>query len=477
MKIFTAIVSLFFVIFLTACNDAGERKSDESKEILISRDLDEIKEDGKLKVLVSYSSTSYFLYKGQPMGFEYELLTRLADHLDLELDLIITKKLDSVFYDLNKGKADLVAHGLTITSERKEKVKFTDYLYLTSQVLVQRKPENWRSMTWAQNQRQLIHDAIELIGDTVSVRSRSSYMQRLENLSDEIGGKIIIDTLPGNLSTEKIIRKVVDGEIEYTVADENLAKVNALYYPILNIEVPVSFSQRIAWAVRKNSPDLLEAINKWIEEEKDEVDYYVIYNRYFKNKRDFRRRIKSEFNSLNTNQISRYDDLIKTYSEDLGWDWRLLASLIYQESRFKPSANSWAGASGLMQIMPATARELEVTNRNDPEQSIKGGTSYLKKLYDDFSEIPDSIERIKFSMAAYNCGYYHVKDAQALASDDQLDEKIWDDNVEKMVLALSYPDTYNKAIVKYGYVRGIEPVTYVEQIFERYDHYIKFIEE
>ena len=477
MKILAAVTTLIFIICLVACNSLIEKKQDENAEILVSRDLDDIKEGEKLKVLVSYSSTSYFLYRGQPMGFEYELLTRLADHLNLELDLIIAKKLDSVFYDLNTGKVDLVAHGLTITSERKEKAKFTDYLYLTSQVLVQRKPEDWRSMSWAKTQQQLIHDAIELIGDTVSVRNRSSYMQRLENLSDEIGGKIIIDTLPGNLSTEKIIRKVVEGEIEYTVADENLAKINALYYPILNIEVPVSFSQRIAWAVRKNSPELLEAINKWIEEEKEEVDYYVIYNRYFKNKRNFRRRIKSEFNSLNSNQISKYDDLIKTYSEVLGWDWRLLASLIYQESRFKPSANSWAGASGLMQIMPATARELDVTNRNDPEQSIRGGASYLKKLHDDFSGIPDSIERIKFSMAAYNCGYYHIKDAQALASENHLDENVWDENVEEMVLALSYPATYNKDVVKYGYVRGIEPVTYVEQIFERYDHYIKFIEE
>ncbi len=477
MRYLILIFVINIILALHGCKPSPKNNKENKSTVISKRDLSDIKEDGKLNVLLSYSSTSYFLYKGQAMGFEYELLKRFAEHAGLELNIIIAKNLDSMFHDLNRGKADLIAHGLTITKDRKEKVQFTDYLYLTSQVLVQKKPDNWRSMTWAQTQSRLIHDAIELIGDTVSVRKKTSYVQRLENLSEEMGGKIIIDTLPGSLSTEKIIKKVVEGEIQYTVADENLAKVNAAYYPILNVEVPVSFSQRIAWATRDNSPELLKAINDWIEKEKKSVDYYVIYNRYFKNKRDFRRRIKSEFHSLNSNRISQYDELIKSYSQPLGWDWRLVASLIYQESRFKPHVKSWAGAKGLMQIMPATARELGVTDRSNPEQSVKGGTKYLKRLYENFEEIPDSIERIKFSMAAYNCGYYHIKDAQALARINKLDTTKWEHNVEKMVLALSYPDNYNQDVVKYGYVRGIEPVTYVEQIFKRYDHYAKFIEK
>jgi len=465
------------IITLSGC--LGERSNNEN-ELLgpqVERDLAAIREDGKLKVLVNYSSTSYFLYKGQPMGFEYELLQRLAKNLDLELDLVIMNDMDDMFRALNEGEADLIAHGITITSDRRKHVAFTDYLYLTSQVLVQRKPDNWRSMKWATLQSELKHDAIELIGDTVSVRKQSAYMQRMNNLSEELGDTIHIDTLPGSLSTERIIKMVAENEIPYTVADENLAKVNATYYPVLNIDVPISFSQRIAWAVRKNAPELKAAINKWIAAEKEEVPYYVIYNRYFKNKRDFRRRIRSEFLSLNGDKISEYDDLIKTYAEKLGWDWRMLAAMVFQESRFNPRAESWAGAKGLLQIMPATAKAVGVTDRGNPQQSIRGGTEYLDQLYEDFSEIPDSLERMKFSMAAYNCGYYHIKDAQYLAEKNNLDPQVWDDNVEKMVLALTYPDHYNQSGVKYGYVRGIEPVTYVRQIFERYKHYANFIEQ
>ncbi|MGK0236173.1 MAG: membrane-bound lytic murein transglycosylase F, partial [Psychroserpens sp.] len=171
------------------------------------------------------------------------------------------------------------------------------------------------------------------------------------------------------------------------------------------------------------------------------------------------------------------DGLIKKYSQPLNWDWRLVASQIYQESKFDPRVSSWASASGLMQIMPKTAEELGVTNRSDPEQSIKGGTKYLKQIWEHFDDITDTIQRTKFTLASYNCGLYHVIDAQNLAEIKGLKKDIWDDNVETIILKLSKPKYYNHPKVKYGYVRGLEPYNYVRQIFERYQHYIQFIEE
>jgi membrane-bound lytic murein transglycosylase F len=476
-KYFVFLISVFFV--LNACDQKPQnevKNADDQKIIQSDHTLEKIKSEGKLTALTTYSGTSYFLYRGQPMGFEYELLKRFAEHLDVELEIVVSQNIDSLFSDLNSPEIDLVAHGITITSDRKEKVNFTDYLYLTHQVLVQRKPENWRQMKWSAIESELVHDAIELIGDTVSVRENSSYFRRLQNLSREIGGTIHIDTLPGHLSTDEIIKMVVDGEIKYTVADNNIANINASYYHILDIDVPISFSQRIAWAVHPGSPELLKEINSWLEDMKEEVDYYVIYNKYFKNRRNFRKRVQSDFYSLTNNRISQYDELIKENAETVGWDWRLLASQIYQESRFDPGASSWAGAGGLMQIMPSMAEDLGIENRMNPEQSIEGGTRYLKRLWDNFEAIEDSMQRIKFTLASYNCGYYHVLDARMLAEMNNLDPERWDDNVEEMILELSYPDNYNKEGIKYGYVRGIEPYTYVRQIFERYDHYRKFIE-
>ncbi|WP_317163310.1 MltF family protein [Polaribacter septentrionalilitoris] len=443
----------------------------------VDRDLEDIKKDGVLRALVVYSSTSYFLYKGQPMGFEYEILQRLAKHLNLKLEIVISDDLDAEFEVLNRGDVDIIAHGMTITNQRKWEVDFTEYLYLTKQVLVQKKPDNFRTISWSALQKQLIDDPMDLIGDTVSIRKNSAYHERIESLSNELGGTIYIDTLDSKLSTGEIIDMVVNGEIKYTIADENLAKINASTNPILKIDVPISFSQRIAWVTRKKSKNLTNVVNQWILKQRKTTDYFVIYNKYFKNKRFYRRRVKSDYYSLTNNQISQFDDLIKKFNKVLGWDWRLLAAQIYQESRFDPKAKSWAGAKGLMQVMPATAKELGIEDVTDPIESLRGGTTYLNQIFERFSDVTDTINRTKFTLAAFNCGYGHVRDAQLLAEANNLNPMIWENNVEKMLLALRFPKNYNKDFIKYGYVRGYEPVTYVRQIYERYQHYKKFITE
>lgn len=478
----------FLLILITLCFMSCEQqgKSTVNKETAefnsivtnsVDRDLDAIKKDGVLKALVVYSSTSYFLYKGQAMGFEYELLQQLADHLNLKLEIIISDDLDTEFEVLNRGDVDLIAHGMTITNQRKWEVDFTEYLYLTKQVLVQKKPDNYRNMSWSTLQKHLIHDAIELIDDTVSVRRNSAYYERLQSLSNEIGGSIFIDTLDSQLSTGEIIELVKNGKIKYTIADENLAKINASSNPNLNIDVPISFSQRIAWVTRKKSKNLRAVVNNWIKSQRMKENYNVIYNKYFNNKRSFKRRVKSDYYSLKHNQISTYDQLIKTHAKTIGIDWRLLASQVYQESRFNPVAESWAGASGLMQIMPETAESLGIKDLSDPNESIRGGTTYLYQMYKRFDTITDETNRIKFAMASFNCGYGHVRDAQRLAEANGLDPNIWTDNVEEAIYALRIPKNYKKSFIKYGYVRGSEPVTYVEQIFERYNHYKQFINQ
>jgi len=332
-------------------------------------------------------------------------------------------------------------------------------------------------MHWRKLENALIHDAIELLQDTMSIRKGSSYSERIANLSEELGGTININHLSGQMATDEIIKQVAEGSIKYTIADNNIVQIMASYYPILDIKVPVSFSQRIGWATRKNSPELLKATNLWLEDMKKKVDYNVIYNKYFNNKKNFRRRVKSEFYSLNTEEISPYDNLIQEHAKNIAWDWRLVASLIYQESRFEPNNSSWANAKGLMLLMPKTAEELGVKDRSDPKQSISAGTKYLSQIWNSFNLISDSIQRTKFTMASYNCGLYHVKDVQNLATENGLDATRWDNNVENMILALSLPKNYNDPVIKYGYVRGIEPYNYVNQIYERYAHYSQFISE
>lgn len=409
------------------------------------------------------------------MGFEYELLERLADELDVELNIIIAEDIDELFNMLNRGDGDIIAFGLTITEERKKVVAFTEHHYVTHQVLVQRKPSNWRKLPLHKIQKQIVSDPLDLIGDTVHVRLNSSYHDRLINLQDEIGGKIYVEAVSGNTTTDEVIQMVVDGSIDYTVSDYNIAAINKTYNPILDIETPISFSQRIAWAVRNNSPELLQTINDWIIKAKRQDYYYVIYNKYFKNKKSYTRRIKSDFYSKNSGKISPYDEMIKENATKIGWDWRLLASQVYQESKFDPGAESWTGAGGLMQIMPATAADLGLNEVMDPVQNLQAGATYLQKLWDNWSEITDTIQRIKFVLASYNCGLGHVRDAQRLAVAFEEDAESWDDNVEDYILKLSAREYFGRPEVRYGFVRGREPYLYVKEIFLRYDHYQKFI--
>lgn len=468
----------FFLIIVVYSCQTSDKQDDERpflKTPTLKRDFKKIQEQGVLKAITVYSGTSYFIYRGKPMGFEYELLRRLADSLHLNLEIVIVKNINELISMLNSGEGDIIAHGLTVTKTRKEYVNFTDYLYLSKQVLVQRKPDNWRQMKLHEIQKELVSDPIELIGDTVSVRRNSSYFYRLKNLSEELGGVIHIDTIPGNVSTDRIIEMVVNKEIKYTVADDNIASINSSYYPILDVNTPVSFSQRNAWAVRKNSPELLGNVNDWIDKIKDNVDYYVIYNNYFENTRSFKRRTGSEFYSLNEGRISPYDEIVKEYDSIINWDWRFICSIIYQESQFNPLARSWADAGGLMQLMETTAKEVGVVDITDPAQNIRGGIQYLEKLSSRFSQIPDSVQRVKFTLASYNCGYNHVRDAMKLAEEDNKNHERWDDHVEEYILKLSYPEYYNSELVDYGYVKGIEPYNYVRKIFQRYQHYKELI--
>lgn len=481
MRVWTLLLSLLFLF--SACDQGKLAKSQnrgpkaQLDGPIVERDLDSIQSDGKLRAIMVYSSTTYFLYRGEAMGYEYELLKRLAEDLGLELEIVLANNIDEVFDMLNRGDGDIIAYGLTITEERKKLINFTDYLYTTHQALVQRKPRNWRRLTRDQIDRRMVRDVIDLIDDTVHVHRRSSYYERLLNLQEELGGTINIDTIVGDYNIEDVIKMVVDGDIKYAIADYNVASINQTFYPILDVETPVSFSQRIAWGLRKNSPQLEKAVNSWIQGMRNNGTYAFIYKKYYVHKKSYKRRVQSEFYSKNSGQISQYDALIKEAADSLKWDWRLLASQVYQESRFDPQSRSWAGAGGLMQIMPGTADDLGITDPYNPEQNLKAATRYLRDLQAKFAHIPDSTQRIKFTMAAYNCGYGHILDAQRLAAKNNLDSLQFDNATADWLRKMGQYKVYSDPLVRYGPVRGEEPFRYVRDIFLRYEHYRRLIPE
>ncbi len=459
------ILTLLCLATLLSCSSG----SDTTLPDEIKLDLDAIKSRGTLRAITTYSSTSYFIYRGQPLGFEYELLRRLAEHLGVRLEIVVANNLDNLFAMLLAGEGDLVAHSLTITKSRKNIVNFTLPIATTHQVLIQRKPENWRDMKQHEIERALIRNPVNLIGKTINVRKNSAYYERLINLSEEIGGDIDIVPVEGRHSTEQLIAMVADGDIDYTVADENLAFIQKTHHSILDIKTTLSLPQRIAWAVRKSSPNLLSQINLWLAEIKESPDYYTIYNKYFRNRRQSR--VWAAADVIAGERVSEYDSLLKLHAAELGWDWRLLAALVFQESAFDPDAESWAGAQGLMQMMPAIGQKFGAVNLFDPAQSIAAGAAYLAYLQEIFADVPDTLQRTHFVLAAYNAGENHVNDARRLAEKYGEDPNVWTDNVEAYMLKKSDPKFYNDDSVYYGPARGEETVNYVRTVFDIYDHY------
>lgn len=455
--------------------NAKQQGAPDQEETIVDFDLDAIVERGYITAIMDNSSTGLFLYKGRPMGYEYELLSLYARTIGVELRFDITPNLNEAFDKLNRGEGDILAYNLTITKERKQRIAFTHYHNLVRQVLVQRKPGNWRQMKLHEIEKLLIRNPVDLIGKEVYVRSGSSYASRLKNLSDEVGGDIlIIEDFP-NIETEAMIKKVADGSIDYTVVDEDVALVNAKYFSILDVKTPISFPQQIAWGIRKNSDGLLISLNAWIAKMRRTAEYYAIYDKYFRSTRASKTRVNSEYFSMNSNRISPYDSLIKLGAQEVGWDWKLLAAQISKESKFDPKAKSWVGALGLMQLLPRTGREYGAKNLYDPEQSIKAGTQHIAWLQDVWSKvIEDSVERQKFVLASYNVGQGHVQDAARLAEKFGLDPLKWDGNVEKYLLLKSQPKYYNDPVSEYGYCRGMEPVNYVKDILALYEQYMQF---
>jgi len=460
----TLLFSLFF-----SCSQPNK---DKLLTPAVTLDLDVIQKRGFINALVDNNSFSYFIYKGRPMGYEYELLNLLAKQLKVDLKIKVISGVEKAIEQLNSGEGDILAFPLTITKERTQYVNFTQPLFNSYQVLVQRKPENWRSITRDQTDSKLIRNASDLIGKEVHVMKSSSFAERMKNLSEEIGGDIIIREDSADAESESLIKRVVMGEIDYTVADHPIAVVNAAYYPNIDVGTILSLPQQIAWAVRKNSPQLLSAMNAWLAKVKKESTFMVIYNRYFKSPRTSLLRIQSDYSSIGGSKISPYDDLIKTGSEKLGWDWRLLAAIIYQESRFVNNDESWAGARGLMQLMPETAEQFGATNPDDPRQNIKAGVNYLKYLDNYWSkDITDQTERLKFVLASYNVGLSHIIDARRLTEKYKGNPVKWNDNVEYYLLKKSDPVYYRDPTAPAGYCKCEEPVNYVKNVLERYEEY------
>jgi membrane-bound lytic murein transglycosylase F len=472
--------------------DQIDRRSNLPLTEPINRDLAQIRERGSLVVLAPYNSTTYFIYQGEPLGYEYEILRAFAKDLGVQLKMVVVTDPKSLFPLLNSGDGDLAAARLVPPNAPgvEAPVAFTHALYRTEPALVQQaeapskagegtekalEPGPADAMPEVDINARLVTQPSQLAGHTVTLPEKSEYRHTLLELSDEISGDIHIVELGEEIQDEALAQKVARGEVQFTVMQKNLAELKEVEFKNLKVRPILGPSHSVSWAVRKNSPELLKELNRWIEDKKQAALFSAMYQKYFIDRRHYLERVTSEYLTSKTGKLSEFDALIKQHAAELNWDWRLLASQVFQESKFHPDAHSWAGATGLLQLMPRTAKQYGVTNPLDPEDNVQGAVKFLKWLESYWQQrIPDDGERIKFVLASYNTGAGHVEDAQRLAEKYGGNSQRWED-VSYWLLQKSTQKYSSDEVVKFGFCRGLEPVNYVTNILERFDHYKQYV--
>ena len=428
-------------------------------ESIFTDDLDGIKKRKTLRVITRNNAASYFLWRGELLGFEYELVKAFAKQHKLRLEIISAPSHEAQIPMLLEGKGDIIASFLTVTDKRKDLgVVFSKAHHKVSEIIVSSADDN------------SIETLEDLSGRNLHVRQSSAYWGTLLALQNS-GLKFNLLAAPENMETEEIIAKVASGKYDLTLADNHLLDIELTWRDDIRAALVIGEVRENAWAMRNNNPLLVSAVNQFIKKQYRSLFYNVTYQKYFKNAHKIKKYRDQRIDLNPDGTLSPYDTLVKKYAQQFEFDWRLIVAQMYQESRFNPKAKSWVGAQGLMQVMPRTAKEMGIGNLKQPESGIKAGVQYLDWVRDRFEPELSVKDRMWFTLAAYNAGQGHVRDARRLARQQGLNPNKWFDHVEKAMLLLTKKQFYQKA--RHGYVRGSEPVNYVREIRSRYRAYIR----
>ena len=437
-----------------------ERSMTKRSKAVQLGDLDAIKERGVLRVLTRNNAASYFLYRGEERGFDYELAQRIAKALDVRLQMVVPPSRSQLVPWLLEGRGDVIAAQMTATERRRAKVAFSTPYLFTTEVLAKKAGADGPE------------DRAALAGLEVHVRPSSSYRATVEELNARGIALKVVD-VPGSVETATLLQRVADDEIGYTIADRHLLDIERTYGVEVDVALELGDEPRpIAFAVRPGDEALKTFLDAFVEEHYRGVVYNILVKRYFENEHSI-----ADFQAkrvATTKKLSPFDPLIQKYAEKYGIDWRLMAAQAYVESRFDPNAKSWVGAKGLFQVMPKTGAAMGFTKLEIPAVGIHAGIKYMARLLKRFDpKLPFAV-RMRFALAAYNVGLGHVLDARRLAAREGMDPDKWFGNVENALLLLSQKKYAARA--RHGYCRGGQPVAYVAHIQSLYDAYVRVTE-
>ena len=423
----------------------------------------DLKRRGTVTFLMYHSPATYFLQRGAQRGLEYELAQAFADQLGVELEIRTPPPGTNLLTWFHDGKGDIVAGVETTEGVDLGPVEVSPpYLEVAAEVITKSDKSAPRNLR-------------ELAGKPVMVQPGSAYDYQLQMGTHALSLPPILPLTPGSEAVGEALAAVAHGKAVATVMMTPLSELAHTLYPG-QLRTAWSLPQpiRLVWAVREGHAELLEVVNTYLARVSRSGFKKILLERYFVDPAHLRNSTYVKEGTLAaTRRISRYDHLIAQHAEEAGFDWRVVAALIFEESRFDHDRVSVAGAYGLMQVMPFTARLVGTKNYQEPRDNIEVGVKYLRSLYRNFPYGRPE-DRLALALASYVIGPGHVGDAQRMARGLGYDPHCWADSMELMLLLLENPQYHRKSL--FGYAQGREAVRYANAILKRSAIYSRYVD-
>tara|TARA_Y100001956_G_C4117134_1_gene185464 strand:+ start:218 stop:1699 length:1482 start_codon:yes stop_codon:yes gene_type:complete len=449
------------MLVLSGCQIESEPKSE----------LEQIKERGVLRVGTLNNQLSYYIGPDGPAGLDYELAREFANELGVQLEMKPAYRITSLYPALRNGEIDIIAAGLSQSPERLKAFRPGPAYYYVSQQVVYKKGQ-WRP----RNLQQLLDRQPELVEKNdnepvIQIVGDSHFNQTLAAIQKE--HPQFLYKIDPNADVNDLLKKVSTGELQFTVADSVEVSLSQRIYPDIALAFELTEDQPTSWFLRRSQDESLYALLiEFFGHIKQSGHLATLEEKYIGHVDSFDYVDTRAFIRALDSKLPKWSPLFKKYSDE--FDWRLVAALGYQESHWNPLAKSPTGVRGMMMLTLPTAKSVGVTDRLDPEQSVKGGVEYLRRMV---ARIPDSIEeheKIWFALASYNVGYGHVMDARRLTKRQGGNPDAWSDVKERLPL-LRQKKYYSQT--RYGYARGDEARNYVENIRRYYQSIIGHVEK
>ncbi len=417
-----------------------------------------IQERGRIRLVTLYRPETYFAWAGHLLGFEFELVNAFARAHGLGLDVVIADDAADLQARLAAGEADLGAAFLRPESLTESLVASTPYYHSEGRIVS-------RQGRYRRLRPPDLHDRSLLIP------TDSPYRATVEAWAQAGIGVL---PLPAAGPPETLVERVVTGTADFALIDEHQFRLIGLWRDDVDGLLAVEQSAPRVWAVRRDNPELLAAVNRYLGQAAAARRARLAESKYFAGEASDPRFRAAVAAFSGAGRFSPYDELVRRYANYYGFDWRLILAMVFQESRFDPNAVSRSGARGLMQLQEVAARQVGIDDLFDPQSSIHGGVRYLDWVRRQFEPDLDIRDRTWFSLAAYNGGLTHVKAARELARRQGLDSRRWFGNVEAAIKVLADPQHDPEG--RFQTLDADQVVTYVSKIRDYFRMYVRLTE-